>query len=227
MKQSNKQNPDIHGQKRAKPDKSGQETTSAEPDLSSSAEPDLPASPEPDMTASSEPDLPATPEPDWTTAPKPDSAAAPDPDAPKLNPTQHRALAALLEAPSIAAAARQTGVNERTIRRWLHDDPDFQAELSRMRRQYLGHAATRLQSSASVAVQTLLDLLAAKDRIEPGRAALVRTALDFAFRAGSYTDLAERLDDLEAAAAREKGEGRSRKPNRNDTFIQDPGSEAA
>jgi hypothetical protein len=219
MKQSHKQNPDIYGQKRTKPAKSGQETTSAEPELPSSAEPDMAASPEPDWTAA--------PEPDWTTAPEPDSAAAPDPDAPKLNPTQHRALAALLEAPSIAAAARQTGVNERTIRRWLHDDPDFQAELSRMRRQYLGHAATRLQSSASVAVQTLLDLLAAKDRIEPGRAALVRTALvrtalDFVFRAGSYSDLAERLDDLEAAAAREKEEGRSRKPNRNNTFNQDP-----
>jgi hypothetical protein len=53
-------------------------------------------------------------------------------------------------------------------------------------------------------VQALVDLLASKDRIEPGRAALVRTALDFAFRAGSYTDLAERIEELEQEAARQR-----------------------
>ncbi|MEX2301328.1 MAG: transposase family protein [Bryobacterales bacterium] len=226
MKQSPKQNPDKSGQKRAKPDKSGQRTrASAEPELPSFPERDSPASPGPGTAAPHASS--ASPQPDWTTTPEPDSAAAPDPDAAELNPNQHRALAALLGAPSIAAAARHTGINERTIRRWLHDDPDFRAELSRMRRQYLAHAATRLQSSASAAVQTLLDLLAAKDHIEPGRASLVRTALDFAFRAGSYTDLAERLDDLEVAAAHEKEYGRSRKPNHNDAFDQDPDAEAA
>jgi len=155
------------------------------------------------------------------------SPTTPDPESRGLNPSQQRALVALLQERSIAAAARQTGIGERTIRRWLHDDPDFQAELSQVRQQYLAHAATRLQSSASQAVQTLLDLLASKDHIEPGRAALVRTALDFAFRAGSYTDLAERLDDLEEAATREKQQGRPKNPSLHNTLVEDPEAEAA
>jgi hypothetical protein len=107
---------------------------------------------------------------------------------------------ALLEAPSVAAAARQSGIGVRTLYRWLNEDLDFQDELRETRARSLDHAATRLQSTAQQAVQTLVDLLASKDQPEPGRAALVRTALDFAFRAGAYSDLAERIDLLEEAA---------------------------
>lgn len=99
----------------------------------------------------------------------------PEPQSRNLKPNQHQALAALLEQRSIAAAARKTGIGERTIRRWLREDLDFQDELREMRRQYLSHAATRLQASASGAVQTLLDLLASKDHIEPGRAVLAQS----------------------------------------------------
>jgi hypothetical protein len=126
----------------------------------------------------------------------------PKPDEPHpgdLKPNQQRALLALLESPSVAAAARESGIGERTIHRWLHEDPDFRDELREKRRQRLEHAATRLQSTASQAVQAIVDLIASKDHIETGRAALVRTALDFAFRAGAYTDLADRLDALEEA----------------------------
>jgi hypothetical protein len=122
-----------------------------------------------------------------------------EPDAGDLKPNQQRALLALLETPSVAAAARESGIGERTIHRWLHEDPDFRDELREKRRQRLEHAATRLQSTASQAVQAIVDLIASKDHIETGRAALVRTALDFAFRAGAYTDLADRLDALEEA----------------------------
>jgi hypothetical protein len=122
-----------------------------------------------------------------------------EPDAGDLKPNQQRALLALLESPSVAAAARESGIGERTIHRWLHEDPDFRDELREKRGQRLEHAATRLQSTASQAVQAIVDLIASKDHIETGRAALVRTALDFAFRAGAYTDLADRLDALEEA----------------------------
>lgn len=138
-----------------------------------------------------------------------------------LNTNQQRALVALLEAPSVAAAARSTGIGERTLHRWLHEDPEFQTALRRTREHHLTHAATRLQSTAQQAVQALVELLASKDRIEPGRAALIRTALDFAFRAGSYTDLAERLEELEAAAAQEKAYGKTRNPSARDSDPQD------
>jgi hypothetical protein len=45
----------------------------------------------------------------------------------RRNPTssQHQALVALLEERSLVAAARRTGIGERTLRRWLYDNPDF------------------------------------------------------------------------------------------------------
>jgi transposase-like protein len=219
MKKATIQNADIRGHKRTKPGKSGPKKTRPIPNAGPPAPPDS-IPPDPIPSASGPSDSP-TPNPaPFETAPRhptppepaannpvtpPDPAGAPETSPPEDNPrqltfNQQRAVAALIENPTIAAAARQTGVNERTIRRWLNENPDFRDELREMRQQYLVHAATRLQSTASRAVQTLLDLLASKDHIEPGRATLVRAALDFAFRSGAYTDLADRLDALEEAA---------------------------
>ena len=142
-----------------------------------------------------------------------------------LTSSQHQALVALLEERSLVAAARRTGIGERTLRRWLHGNPDFQDELREMRQQYLTQAATRLQAAASGSVQTLLELLASKDHIEPGRAALVRTALDFAFRAGAYTDLGDRLDALEEAA--KDTPAKEPEPIFDRSLLEDDESEAA
>jgi hypothetical protein len=96
-------------------------------------------------------------------------------------------------------AASRAEIGESTLRRWLHENEEFQAKLRQLREEALGQASLRLQQSASLAVERLFELLASKDRIEPGRASLVRTAIDFAFRSGAYSDLAERIDALENA----------------------------
>jgi AraC-like DNA-binding protein len=83
-----------------------------------------------------------------------------------LTPAQERAVVALLEARSIAAAARQAGIPERTLHRWLRHDTDFQDELRYLRQQALGHAAARLQQGASTAADRLFTLLDSKDPIE-------------------------------------------------------------
>ena len=51
-----------------------------------------------------------------------------------------------------------------------------------------------------VAVETMLELIQSKDRIEVGRASLVRAAIDLAFRSGAYSDLVERVAALEENA---------------------------
>ena len=114
-----------------------------------------------------------------------------------LTSSQVRAIAALLEARSIVEAARQARVGESSIRRWLRQDEQFQTKLRRLREAALSHASLRLQQGASAAVEKMLSLIDSKERIESGRASLVRTALDFAFRSGAYSDLAERLTALE------------------------------
>jgi len=112
---------------------------------------------------------------------------------------QKRAITALLDSSSLVVAASRAEIGESTLRSWLHEDEEFQAKLRQLREEALGQASLRLQQSASLAVERLFDLLASKDRIEPGRASLVRTAIDFAFRSGAYSDLAERIAALENA----------------------------
>ena len=114
-----------------------------------------------------------------------------------VTPSQERALVALLEARSIAPAARNARVGDSTLRRWLREDEGFQTKLRQLREEARSHASLRLQHGASRAVEAMLNLIESKDRIEVGRASLVRTAIDLAFRSGAYSDLADRLAVLE------------------------------
>ena len=121
---------------------------------------------------------------------------APDDDA-DLTPRQLQALGALLDSPSIVAAAGQVGIDESTIRRWIRNDPSFRSKLRELRTEALTGASYRLQTDAFAVVEVLNKLILGKKKIEPGRAALIRTALDYAFKAGGYVDLVERVAALE------------------------------
>ncbi len=127
-----------------------------------------------------------------------------DQDGPSLTQSQELALPALLTCPTVKAAARQCGVHERTIRRWLHDDEHFQKTLRQFRNEALSQASTHLQQGATHAVGAMYELIGSDGLIETGRANLIRTALDFAFRSGAYGDLADRIADLEKVAPEEK-----------------------
>ena len=114
-----------------------------------------------------------------------------------LTPSQERAIQALLASRSIAAAARQAKVGESSLRRWLREDDNFQDKLRRLREQSLSHAALQLQEGVSKAVGILYDLIEREKRVEPGRASLIRTALDYGFRSSIYSDVIERLKTVE------------------------------
>ena len=114
-----------------------------------------------------------------------------------LTPSQERAIEALLTARSVAAAARDADVGESTLRRWLREDKNFQSKLRGIREEALSHAALQLQNGASKAVGTLYDLIARDKGVEPGRASLVRTALEYAYRGNVYSDIIERMRILE------------------------------
>ncbi len=129
-----------------------------------------------------------------------------DQQQPSLTPGQELALPALLTCPTIRAAAKQAGVSERSMRRWMHEDEHFQRTLRQLRNEALGQAATHLQQGAIQAVGAMYDLIDSDRLIETGRATLIRTALDFAFRSGAYGDLADRIADLEKSAPGDKND---------------------
>lgn len=113
---------------------------------------------------------------------------------------QTRASTALLAASSVAGAAREARIGERTLRRWLQEDPQFRTFYRRARSEMLAQATTRLQFASMRAVETLCELLNERSRPEV-RARVALGILAFAARGEELEGLAVRVDTLEMAAA--------------------------
>src|SRR5258705_3855225 len=80
----------------------------------------------------------------------------------KTEAVRERAVAALLGERSIARAAKRSGVNEGTLRRWLAEDEAFKTAYVTARRATFQDAMDRIQVVTARAVETLEDLLSAK-----------------------------------------------------------------
>jgi hypothetical protein len=122
-----------------------------------------------------------------------------------LTRRQARAIEALCTQPTSADAARAANVGERTLRRWLAEDPSFQGAYREARTETMRQATARLQSVAGEAVTTLQELLKASDRPDVRcRAAL--GILAAATKAEELENLAARVEALELAT--NGGDGR-------------------
>ena len=123
-----------------------------------------------------------------------------------LTPSQERAIRALLTARSVAAAARQANVGQSTLRRWLREDDNFQEKLRQYRQEALSHAALILQLSAAEAVWIMRELIRTNAPVDRGRVSLIRTAIEYGFRAAVYLDIIDRVKALEKAQRRRLGD---------------------
>jgi hypothetical protein len=112
------------------------------------------------------------------------------------------ALVALLSAPTITEAASQAGIGEATLYRWLAD-PAFRARHREARRQVVEHAVCALQHATSTAVATLERNLTCG--APASEIAAAKAVLDFAVKGVELVDLADRVEQLEQAAAVQKG----------------------
>lgn len=114
----------------------------------------------------------------------------------QLSARQEAFIAAMLQAPSIAAAAQLAEIADKTARRWL-DLPEVQAALQAARRQMFSDGMTELKGAISLAVRTLVRL--AKDDDTPAsvrvRAAeiLIRQGIE----AHTVQELEARIAELE------------------------------
>lgn len=111
-----------------------------------------------------------------------------------LTPRQQRGIVALLTQPTIADAARATGIGEKTLRRWLAL-PEFQVSYHQERQHMFRDAVGRLTQIARRAVDTLDQHLDAERPADAIRAAVA--ILDHARQAIELDDLAGRISALE------------------------------
>jgi transposase-like protein len=120
----------------------------------------------------------------------------------KLSRKKNAAIAALLTQPTITAAAKDVGIDESTLRRWLKE-PTFKREFRAAREDVVETAVGRLQQCAGKAVEALERNLASGHPAHEIRAAL--GILGHAIEAIELLDLVERVGELERLNA-EKGD---------------------
>ena len=118
----------------------------------------------------------------------------------KLSRKQDHAIAHLLTAPTIAEAARQTGIGEQTLLRWLKD-AHFQAAYRDVRRQVVQQAIAQVQRATSAAVDTLPEIMANSAAPASARVSAAKTVLETAVKAVELEDLAHRIAALEQRMA--------------------------
>ena len=114
----------------------------------------------------------------------------------KLTRKHEEAITALLGQPTIGDAAKQVGIGEATMRRWMKLE-DFLAAYRAARAQVVESAIAHLQAAAGQAVETLVGCLEAEGDSVRLRAAVA--ILDQANRGMELLDLECRLSALEAA----------------------------
>ena len=117
----------------------------------------------------------------------------------KITRNQRKAIAALLEYPTIEQAAGAIGVNPRTVFRWL-DDTDFRLALGQAEGASLDRITRRLLVLGDQAVNVLEDIMS--NPTQKGcsnRRLAATTILDQLLKLRELRNIEGRLSDLEAA----------------------------
>ena len=113
-----------------------------------------------------------------------------------LSRSQEKTIENLLECRTIAQAARQSEVSERTIYRWFKQRP-FRLALNEARRNAFALANIRLQVLAEQAPDMLEKIIHDRDATAATRVRALTAALKLSHHAIELDDFADRLADLE------------------------------
>ena len=109
---------------------------------------------------------------------------------------QQAALTVIAATPTVAQAARQSGIGESTFYRWL-EDPDFRVELTRLREESANLARQELQGLMLRSVSVIAEAMDDPDKTIRLRAA--RYAMSFAARIGEVEKMRQEIRDIESA----------------------------
>ncbi len=113
-------------------------------------------------------------------------------------PRQEKAIAALINETSVAAAAEASGIGLRTIHKWMKE-PVFVAEYRRCRRDAFSQAIALTQRYASLAVTTLARVMSDPQAPHTARVSAATAMLRFGREGIEMDDLAVRIEALEQA----------------------------
>jgi hypothetical protein len=115
----------------------------------------------------------------------------------KLSRKQELAIAALLTCSAITDAAKQCGIGEVTLHRWLKD-ATFQAAYREARRAVVQQAITQVQRATGEAVETLRNVMQDRESPASAKVSAAKTILETAVKGIEIEDLEARIAALEA-----------------------------
>ena len=152
------------------------------------------AKPNPSKPAPKPPEPGPTPEnrPEWAEMSENERVF----EKPDLTFRQQSALPLIAVSPSVAQAARASGIGESTLRRWLEDD-NFRDELTRLRQESASLARQELQGLMLRSVSVLAEAMDHPDMAIRLRAA--RYSLSFAVQICEAEKLRSDIQALEEA----------------------------
>ena len=120
-----------------------------------------------------------------------------------LTRRQRAVLPYLLTAQSLEEGCRKARVSKTTVYAWLKE-PDFQAELKRLRQALVDEAFERLKAGMTQAVDKLLELLQAEGQLGIQLRA-AQTLLDHGIKVIELQELEARLETLEEQLLNHRG----------------------
>jgi hypothetical protein len=118
----------------------------------------------------------------------------------KLSTKQERAILALLSTKTVAEAAQQAQVGERTLWRWL-GDPLFRVQLAAAEADRLDAATRRLLQLQDGAIETVQAIMQDSEASAGVRLRAAQTVLDYLLKLRELRNLEQRLTALEMAYA--------------------------
>lgn len=114
----------------------------------------------------------------------------------KPEAVREQAVLALLSEKTIAAAARRCGVNEKTLRRWMAEDP-FKHALEEARRATFQAGMNRVQALTATAIDTLAVLMGR--RMPPTvRLGAARAVVELGTQRHDADTIMQKLHEVEA-----------------------------
>jgi hypothetical protein len=124
-------------------------------------------------------------------------------DEATISAKQQRAIMALLSTKSIAEAAQQAKIGERTLWRWL-GDPMFRVYLAGAEADMLDAATRRLLQLQDGAIETVKTIMQDSEASAGVRLRAAQAVLDYLLKLRELRNVEQRLTALEMAYAREQ-----------------------
>lgn len=107
-----------------------------------------------------------------------------------------KAIMALLSSPTVTDAAKESGIPQTTLYRYLQDE-EFQELYRQARSQAVGQTVSYVQSLCSSAIETLKSIMLDENGPKNARVSAARVILETSLRCVEADELMARLEKLE------------------------------